>query len=290
MNLSRHPDLVERLAAAYALGTLRAGARRRFETLAREQPSLRAAALVWQARLSAVAELQQPMAPDPVVWTRIENVLRVERETQAILAARAAPADASSGAPGVSGVSGVSGVAGASGAAPGGWWRSVFLWRGVALACAVFATVLLLRTNGEHDRQLARLSERHAGEVAALRAQVAASPQIRYVAVLADERAAASMLATYDAAARRLTLQRVGDYVEASDKSLQLWALPPGGGAPRSLGVLGAERVLRLSAAEDQVGPMPALAVSLEPRGGVPEATGPTGPVLFKGAVLRTPL
>jgi anti-sigma-K factor RskA len=33
---------------------------------------------------------------------------------------------------------------------------------------------------------------------------------------------------------------------------------------------------------------VPALAVSLEPRGGVPSERGPTGPVLFKGALVPT--
>ena len=46
MNLIQHPELLQKLAASYALGTLRGGARRRFETLAREQPTVRAAALV----------------------------------------------------------------------------------------------------------------------------------------------------------------------------------------------------------------------------------------------------
>ena len=32
---------------------------------------------------------------------------------------------------------------------------------------------------------------------------------------------------------------------------------------------------------------VPTLAISLEPRGGVPEAGGPTGPVLFKGALIQ---
>jgi anti-sigma-K factor RskA len=35
---------------------------------------------------------------------------------------------------------------------------------------------------------------------------------------------------------------------------------------------------------------VPALAISLEPKGGVPSAGGPTGPVLFKGALLQTTL
>ena len=46
MNITQHPELLDRLAASYALGTLRGGARRRFESLAREHATVRAAALV----------------------------------------------------------------------------------------------------------------------------------------------------------------------------------------------------------------------------------------------------
>jgi hypothetical protein len=63
MNTCTAPDLLDRLAAAYALGTLRGGARRRFESLARQSPSLRATALVWQER-SSMTELQ-PQAAQP---------------------------------------------------------------------------------------------------------------------------------------------------------------------------------------------------------------------------------
>ena len=64
------------------------------------------------------------------------------------------------------------------------------------------------------------------------------------------------------------------------------WALPPAGG-PKSLGVLGREKVLRLTAGEGDVREGPTLAISLEPKGGVPSAPGPTGPVLFKGALIQ---
>ena len=56
MNITQHPELLQRLAASYALGTLRGGARRRFETLAREHAAVRAAALVWQTHWSGLAE------------------------------------------------------------------------------------------------------------------------------------------------------------------------------------------------------------------------------------------
>jgi anti-sigma-K factor RskA len=93
------------------------------------------------------------------------------------------------------------------------------------------------------------------------------------------------MLVTFDQKHNTLTLKRLGDYREGEDKSLQLWALPAGG-KPRSLGVLPPDGVARLAVAESQVEAVPALAISLEPKGGVPSDRGPTGPVLFKGALV----
>ena len=61
-------------------------------------------------------------------------------------------------------------------------------------------------------------------------------------------------------------------------------------GEPRSLGVLGEQRIVRLEASEGDVASVPLLAISLEPKGGVPSAGGPTGPVLFKGALIRNGL
>ena len=133
-------------------------------------------------------------------------------------------------------------------------------------------------------------SDRRAGlaqEKAQLVSQLQATPEIRYVAVLSGQGSAASMLVTFDPKHNTLTLKRLGSFQEGPDKSLQLWALPASG-APRSLGVLGSQAVVKLTAAENQVGAVPALAVSLEPKGGVSGESGPTGPVLFKGPVLPT--
>lgn len=255
MDIHRHPELLDRLAAAYALGTLRGGARRRFETLARERAPVRAAALVWQSRVASLTELETAVDPPPAVWTRIHNLIEAERQQTAMAAARAEPPPA-----------------------PGGWWRSLALWRGAAGAGALATVLAVVTTVGLRDRLGAQIDE--------LQARLSSQPQIEYVAVLNDEQASASMLVTFDPKNRKLTLQRVGGYQEAADKSLQLWALPPGS-KPRSLGVLTQEKLLQLAAGESDVREVPALAISLEPKGGVPSETGPTGPVLFKGALIQ---
>lgn len=259
MNLLKNPELLERLASSYALGTLRGAARRRFESMAREQAPVRAAALIWQSRLASINELQQPVQPDATVWTRIHNLVQGEK-TGAAQAAQRARAQA---------------------AEPQGfaaWLRSLTLWR-TATAVGALATVAAVTVNVGQRQELGT-------EIARLQGQLLAAPQIEYVAVLSDDRAAASMLVTFDPKAKKLTLQRVGAYQEAGDRSLQLWALPPTGG-PKSLGVLGRDKLLRLTAGERDVREVPTLAISLEPKGGVPSETGPTGPVLFKGALIQ---
>ncbi|RZL88634.1 MAG: RNA polymerase subunit sigma-70 [Variovorax sp.] len=246
MNLAANTQLLDLLAAGYALGTLRGGARRRFETIAREQAPVRAAALVWQSRLASMAELQTPVAPDAAVWVRIRNLVEAEKE-QAVARERAADAPP-----------------------PGRWVRSLALWRGAAAAGAL-ATMLAVVVGVNLNEQLR------------------STPAVRYVAVLSDDKATASMLVTFDPKNRQLVLQRVGDYREGQDKSLQLWALPPGA-APKSLGVLSDAPALKLTASEADVRAVPALAISLEPKGGVPSERGPTGPVLFKGPLIeKTP-
>lgn len=267
MNITQHPELLDRLAASYALGTLRGGARRRFETLAREHAAVRAAALVWQTHWSGLAELQELAQPDAAVWKRIDNLVQADRQAQAMQATRTA----AQGEPDLQ----VS-------AGPGGWLRSLLLWRGAAAAGALatlVAVVVGVQVNGG-------LRASTGTQIAELRQQLQATPQIQYVAVLADDKAAASMLVTFDPKNNQLVLQRVGGFQEGADKSLQLWALPPAGG-PRSLGVLGQEKLLNLTAGEADVRQVPALAISLEPRGGVPSAGGPTGPVLFKGELIQ---
>lgn len=137
------------------------------------------------------------MVPDPAVWTRIRNMIDVEKADQALVRQRATVSARPSAVPSRT---------------AGGWFRSLPLWRGAAAAGAlatVFAIVVGIN----------------------LRNELLNAPAVQYVAVLSDDKSTASMLVTFDAGKRQLTLQRVGAYSEGQDKSLQLWALPPA--APR---------------------------------------------------------
>jgi anti-sigma-K factor RskA len=265
MNISQHPDLLDQLALRYAIGILRGGARRRLEAYARQNASVRARILLWQERIVSLMELPAPAHPSPNVWKRIENSLQTvpKRVLQASPQLQQLQSKIAKLRQHLV------------------WWRAGAAFAGVAAVVGTLMTFQSMQSLEGRGEQIAQLEKQLQ--------QQAAQQQIQYVAVLADEKADASVLVTFDPDKKRLLLQRVGGYQEAADKSLQLWALPPGQ-APQSLGVMGADKVLKLTAAPEQIKNVPTLAISLEPKGGVPSSTGPTGPVLFKGALLQTVL
>ena len=67
----RHPELQDRLAAEYVLGGLRAGARRRFVQLMRDDAGLRQASVEWEERLLPLALALPPEPPPAHVWQEI---------------------------------------------------------------------------------------------------------------------------------------------------------------------------------------------------------------------------
>jgi anti-sigma-K factor RskA len=265
MNIAEHSELLDQLALRYAVGILRGGARRRLEAMARQNGAIRARILLWQERMVALMELPVSAAPSPNVWKRIENSLQ------------ALPKHLLEATPGLQALQ--TKLAQLRNSLQ--WWRAGAAFAGVAAIVGALVALQGAQSLEGRGQQIAQLEKQLQ--------QQAAQQQIQYVAVLADEKSDASVLVTFDPDKKRLLLQRVGGYQEAADKSLQLWALPPGQ-APQSLGVMGADKVLRLTATPEQIRNVPTLAISLEPKGGVPSSTGPTGPVLFKGALLQTVL
>lgn len=70
-----HPERADRLAAEYAAGLLRGGARRRFERLLPAHPALAAAAAQWADRLAVLGNRIQPVEPPAHVWIGIQRKL-----------------------------------------------------------------------------------------------------------------------------------------------------------------------------------------------------------------------
>ncbi|AMR79545.1 anti-sigma factor [Cupriavidus nantongensis] len=248
MKLASHPDLLDRIAAQYALGVLRGGARRRLERLAHEEPAVRAAIHRWQARLAGVAELQAAAEPVDKVWCGIEERLGWKAaEDRSPSGAARAPA------PGA-----------------GSWWQRLWMapvfWRGAAAAMAVVAVLAI------------GIGMQLAGQRDAAPADV--------IAVLNDDRAQPAMLVSWDALSGDLVVRRL-DHLKLEDQQvLQLWALPERG-KPQSLGLIGRVPQARLALAQPPTA-VPALAVSIEPAGGSTNAEGPSGPVVFKGPVIHS--
>ena len=234
MDIRENGPLREKLAAEYVLGTLKGGARRRFEGWMHNDAALRFLTAEWQQRLTPMAEFASAVTPPKSVWRGIERRLHL------------APA---------SGASRVGSVLA----------QSLTFWRTLGLASSALALLL----------------------VVAVTSKTLDAPQISYVATLTDDKAQTVMVLTADRRHNALDVRMVATAAVASDKSLELWAVPTQGN-PRSLGLVAANGSVKLALTDRALGSdVKLLAVTLEPKGGSPNPNGPTGPVLYKGSWVR---
>lgn len=265
MNPGQHPETLDRLAARYALGLMRGRSRRRFERYARRSATVRAAIWLWQERLASMTELVAPVQPDPRVWRAIEAQLDRSVHASAVGEASGAAESQSSAS-----ADGLQARLRQLEDLIGGLRDAARRWRLATLSAATIAVLAALgvaQQFGEARRQ----------------------PLLDSVAVLADERASVTLVVTIDRHNGRIGVRRAGDYREASDKSLQLWALAPAG-PPRSLGLVGADAFARQRLDAQAIDAAQVIAVSLEAKGGVGGQSGPSGPVLFKGPLVPASL
>lgn len=232
-----NPQLIQRLAAEYVLGTLTGRARRRFESWMADSYNVRSAVWHWERQLSPLAEATGSVQPRPRVWDQV-----LER----------------------------TGAKAAREVARVPWFERLGLWRGlslVATAAALVLAVLLARTPTE----------------------VVTPPAQQYVAVVNGEQSQPLWLVRADLQQGRLAIRSINATAPATTNSYELWILPAGGAAPRSLGLLPTGTASVDAVLPAELRPLLAsaqgLAVSLEPAGGSPTGA-PTGPVLYQAAIL----
>jgi anti-sigma-K factor RskA len=72
-----HPDIIDRLAAEYVLGTLRGRARRRFERWRAVLPQVEERCRFWEDNLMSLAKGIRPIQPPPHVWQGIRTQLNL---------------------------------------------------------------------------------------------------------------------------------------------------------------------------------------------------------------------
>lgn len=236
MNIQHNEKLRDKLSAAYVLGTLRGGARRRFQALLKNSAIIQREVAQWQDRLHPLAEFSSSVTPPPRVWRAIERELTLRHLHKQ--------------------------------KSQWAFWlglrNNLSFWRGLGMVSTTLAAILIA--------------------ILAIKQPEPVVPTASFVAMLADESARPAIVITGDAAHHQLIARVITRQSVASDRSLELWALPKDG-APRSLGLISGDGSIILPL-PDYAKPqtIPLLAVSLEPKGGSPNANGPTGPILFKGA------
>lgn len=103
------PQLRDKLAAEYVLGTLRGRARARFEALMRYDPRLRGLVTDWENRLTPLTGAGADIAPPARVWNALSQRIAGETRKPRL-------------------------------------WESLALWRGVAVTGAAFALILAIVT------------------------------------------------------------------------------------------------------------------------------------------------
>jgi len=75
LNYRDKPELRERLAAEYALGTLRGRARERLRSWLRDDAELAREVAAWEARLAPMAQAVEPVTPPARIWAGVERQL-----------------------------------------------------------------------------------------------------------------------------------------------------------------------------------------------------------------------
>ena len=238
----RSTKLRQALASEYVAGTLTGAARRRFQRLMAEDPSLRDEVNYWEERFGDLG-IFEPIPPRELVWTEIEQrihqgpngviPIEVARQRRRLM-----------------------------------FWR---LWAGLATAASVVLSVMLLH---QQPAPPPFLPPRPQIDVRFVQAQA-------YVAALKLPKEDAQWTVSVLPDSRALRVIASAPAKIGLDEDYELWWLGDDGGAT-SLGLLPREGAWQvLLPAHLHVKASGRVAVSLEPAGGSQAEDGPSGPVLL---------
>jgi anti-sigma-K factor RskA len=194
------PALLDHLASTYVVGTLRGGARRRFETLLKQRADVRLLTAQWQERVHVLSAPVPRVRPSAQVWRNVQAQIQAQSkpQTQKPNAAQATPK-------------------------PSGWWTWL---SGSALVGAGFAAAMMMVLL----QPLSFIS------VDRLALKAEKLPQ-SYVGLLLDESGAPAVLASSVRQGKTLTVKILKPVASPAGTQLRLWALPTEG-APFLVGVI----------------------------------------------------
>ena len=166
----------------------------------------------------------------------------------------------------------IHGTSAAAAAAPelrAGWWRQLAFWRGFSAvgALATLTLALMLASPGPVQPPIV--------VVLSAAAPAPGSPAGAVVP--------ASFVASISGDGRAMVTRPLVNVSMEANHSLELWSLPPEG-APRSLGVIAADKATVVQRGKVLEGTA-AFAVTLEGAGGSPDGK-PHGPVLYVGKLV----
>lgn len=250
------------IAAQYVLGVLPARTARRFESLRQRDSELDEQTLIWERELAGLGALAPERIPGRALRRRVLDAVQAEVE----------PARGRGSLLAI--------------------WNSLFLWRGLAMASLAAAAWFGVTAGVPEPMATSvpqELAARGAQEITRGATPVSTSaPHSDLLSVLHASGESGVWLVKVDRQAGRLNV-RVLEASEEVARAFELWLLPKGQGAPRSLGLLPTTDAgtLRLPReVRDQLDQGRALAVSLEPPGGSPTGL-PTGPVVYQGSIIE---
>lgn len=146
-----------------------------------------------------------------------------------------------------------------------GIWNSLNLWRGFTAAATTAVLVMAMYIAVKQPSQ----------------------PEPVYVAVVQNQQAQGAWLISAQYEKNKLLVKNIKPQELATNKDFELWLIPANKQAPISMGLISANQTSELAIrpeVRNALRDAPAMAVSLEPRGG--STTGaPTGPVLYQGVI-----